>query len=320
MSTGHRTAARRRSHRSATRPVGTSTTQAPEPTIDDLLQAAIDSLKRELTPQVQTVSSHQVTIVHGIEQQETMEAFATYALIADIGQGIRVNLAIAAEVLGGSPNFGTELQQQVERIIGANNAIQDDFREDQRDPWFTECLGHALLNISRDVLELAPPGPIQALTLVHTDVRDHGLDLVGLHLEQALLGLHISEAKASENNASNHGSATAKLFAEVDAGSRDPEIRGKVQLLREALPQGQQRLVTPSFWHGQRAYVAVICYSANSSFAPAHARPAYARLAVGAQRIRLLAVPLSNYRQFFDTIADRVRALVPVVARAGGGT
>ena len=260
-----------------------------------------------------------MTLVGGLEQPAAMDAFAMYALIAGIGQAIRVNLAIASELLGGGPAFGAELQRDVTRMIGASNAISNDFREDQRDPWFTECLGHALLNISRGVPELGPPtGQVAALTLVHTDVRDHGLDFVGLHLEQALLGLSVAEAKASESNASNHGSATAALFAEVDAGARDAEIRAKVQILREALTTQQQLLITPSFWQGRRVYLAVISYGASSSFTPGHARPAYSNLQVGASRVRLIAVALTNYRQFFDGVADRVRALVPTVAQLGG--
>jgi hypothetical protein len=292
---------------------------APAQTIDDLAAGAIQALRGQLVVLSQVVSSHLVSSVHGLEQPAAIDAFATYALIAGIGQGIRVNLAIATEMLGGGPVFGGQLQRDVDRIIGTSNAISDDFRENRRNPWFTECLGHALLNISRDVVDLGPPGRIEALTLVHTDVSDHGLDLVGLHLEQALLGLNVAEAKASENHASNHGSATATLFAEIDAGTRDAEIRAKVQLLREALSQERQTLVTPSFWHGRRAYLAVISYGATSSFAPTHARPAYGSLTVGAARVRLVAVPLSNYRKFFDDVADRVRALVPVVAALGRG-
>jgi hypothetical protein len=289
-----------------------------KPTMEDHLRTAINAFRSELTTRVQSVASHQVTFIYGVDRPAAIEAFATYALIAGIGQGIRVNLAIATEMFGGGPQFGSELQRDVERIIGRDNTISDDFREDQRDPWFTECLGHALLYISREVADLGPPGPIEALTLVHTDVKDHGLDLVGLHIEQDLLGLNIAEAKASENNASAHGSATAALFAEVDKGTRDPEIRQKVQLLREALSPERQVLITPSFWRCQRAYLAIISYGTASSFRPTRRRLTYTRLAIGAQRIRLLAVPIIDYRGFFNIVADRVRALVPTIARAQG--
>jgi hypothetical protein len=285
-----------------------------------MVSQAINALTRALTTDARTAASHRLTIVGGIEEPEAMKAFATYALVAGICQGVRMNLAIAAELLGSGPEFKKELQRDVESIIGADNGISNDFREDQRDPWFTECLAHALLRISRDVADLAPPGRLEALTLVHTDVRDHGLDLVGFHLEQALLGLTIAEAKASESNASNHGAATAVLFREIDAGSRDREIRGKVQLLREVLSPPQQELITPSFWHGRRTYFPIMSYSGGSSFRPARSRPTYAALAVGTDRIRLLAVPLTDYRRFFDQLADLVRALVPIVAEAGAET
>lgn len=307
------------------RPVGAAAVAAapapasPPQTIEDLVAKALETLRQELTVQAQQVASHMVAMIDGLEKPAAVDAFATYALVAGIGQAVRVNLAIATEMFGGGPQFVDALRCDVEQTIGVDNAITNDFREDQRDPWFTECLGHLLLNLSRDVAALGPPGMIQALTLVHTDVRDHGMDLVGLHLEQALLALNVAEAKASENHASNHCGATATLFAEVDAGARDKEIRAKVQILREALPPEQQALVTPAFWHGRRAYAAVISYAQASTFAPTHQRPTYAALAVGAHRVRLLAVPLANYRQFFDTLADRVRALVPVVAGLVGG-
>lgn len=292
---------------------------SPTSTIEDLVANALTGLRQELTVQAQQVGSHVVVVVDGLEKPAAVEAFATYALVVGIGQAVRVNLAIATEMFGDGPQFVDALRRDVERTIGASNTITDDFREDQRDPWFTECLGHLLLNLSRDVTALGPPGTIQALTLVHTDVRDHGLDLVGLHMEQALLALNVAEAKASENNASNHSGATATLFAEVDNGARDMEIRAKVQILREALPAERQALVTPAFWHARRSYAAVISYAHASPFSPAHQRPTFAALAVGADRVRLLAVPLANYKQFFDTLADRVRALVPVVAGLVGG-
>lgn len=299
--------------------VAAASARGPAPqTVEGLLANALATLQQELTVRAQQVASHVVVTVDGLEKPAAIEAFATYALVAGIGQAVRVNLAIATEMFGGDSQFAHALRRDVEQTIGASNAITKDFREDQRDPWFTECLGHLLLNLSRHLAALGPPGAIQALTLVHTDVRDHGMDLVGLHLEQALLALNVTEAKASENNASNHSGATATLFAEVDAGTRDKEIRAKVQILREALPPERQALVTAAFWHDRRAYAAVISYSQASTFAPAHRRPTYAALAVGADRMRLLAVPLANYRQFFDAVADRVRALVPVVAGLGG--
>lgn len=306
-------------HRRAPPPTSAASPSVAAQTVEDLAADALRNLGQLVTVQTQVIASHTVTMVGGLEQQAAIDAFATYSLVAGIGQAIRVNLAIATEMLGSGPSFEAELRRDVDRMIGASNAITNDFREDQRDPWFTECLGHALLNVSRGVPDLGPPGGrLEALTLVHTDVRDHGLDLVGLHLEQTLLGLSIAEAKASEGNASNHGSATAVLFAEVDAGTRDAEIRAKVQLLREALSAQNQVLVTPSFWRGTRSYLAVISYGAASSFRPGRVRPAYASLRVGAARVRLLAVGLTNYRQYFDGVADRVRALVPVIARLGG--
>lgn len=284
------------------------------PTIEELVTNALNTLRQDLRVRNQQIASHVVVFVDGLEASAAVNAFATYALVVGIGQAVRVNLAIATEMFGDGPQFVDALRRDVERTIGASNTITDDFREDQRNPWFTECLGHLLLNLSRDVAALGPPGTIQALTLVHADVRDHGLDLVGLHMEQTLLALNVAEAKASENNASNHSGATATLFAQVDNGLRDMEIRAKVQILREALPAVWQSLVTPAFWHVRRSYAAVISYANASPFSPTHHRPTFATLAVGADRMRLLAVPLSNYRQFFDTLADHVRALVPVVA------
>jgi len=288
-------------------------------TIDGLLSKAMGDLGSQLRIQTKVVASHHVILVEGLEAPATAEAFATYALIAGIGQGIRTNLAIATELLGGGPSFGVELQRDVERLIGSNNSITDDFREDQRNPWFTECLGHALLCLSRVIPALGPQsGRVEAITPVHLDVRDHGLDLVGLHIEQALLGLSIAEAKASEAHASQHGSATAILFSEVDSGTRDAEIRGKVQILREGLPTPYRSLITPSFWHDKRVYFAVISYGAASTFTPNRSRPAYSGLAVDASRVRLIAIALADYKQFFDGVADRVRALVPVVVGLGG--
>lgn len=292
------------------------TTLGTQNTLDTLLASAINTLRREVSTSIHSITSHTLTVVN-IEKPEVIDAFALYALVAGIGCGIRMNLEIATDLLGGGPDFSSELVRQVYMLLGEDNNIDQAFREGQRNPWFTECLGHALLKISSSNEHLASPGDLEALTHVHLDVRDHGLDLVGLYFNEDAAGINITEAKASENNASQHGSATATLFAEIDGGVRDFEIMRTVQHLREALSQERQGLITSFFWHRRRVYFAVISYSDASQFTPSRRRSSYASLSVPPHNIKLLAVPLQNYHQYFDEVADKVRSYLPMVIQAG---
>lgn len=291
------------------------------PPLDEQITAALGAIRAGITVEPEVVATHQVALVLGLDAAALRRPIATYIVAAGVAQAVRTNLQIATDLLGSGPTFEESLRRDVIRRIGTDNAISDDFRQDERDPWIVECLAHLFMYLSRDLPALGPPGELRALTPPHTDVKDHGLDLVGIHLEQAaLLGLTIAEAKTSENSASGHATDAASLFASIDSGHRESEIRGTIQLLREGLLPEYQEMITPLFWQDRRAYLPTIGHSAASTFSPMHQRPTYGSLSPGPTRVKLISVSLTNYRAFFDAIADEMRALVPSTAGLSPGT
>jgi hypothetical protein len=144
---------------------------------------------------------------------------------------------------------------------------------------------------------------------VHDDVKEHGLDLVGIYTCTAsgVLGLAVSESKASENNATGHVASAAELFRDVMNGQRDPHIRSKVQALRHALPDTAQALITPAFWKDEKCFSAYVAVSGSSGFDVNAARPTYSQIQ---PRPTVIVLSLANYRAFFDGLADRIRQLV----------
>ena len=253
-------------------------------------------------------TTHNVAIVSGLEDASIRDALATYLLNCAV-QSVRVNLAILNDLLGDSEDAATALAGELTRLLGNNNDLTDDFRQDQRDPWMAEALAHLLLKIAGNLPPLPPPGSLHALTPVHDDVKEHGLDLVGIYTNSASgnLGLAVSETKASANNPTAHVASAADLFTSVMTGRRDPHIRSKIQSLRHALPSQTQTLITPSFWKNECCFSAYVAMSDSCDFDANAARPTYLQIQ---PRATIVIVPLSNYQAFFDSIADRMRSLI----------
>lgn len=252
-------------------------------------------------------TTHNVAIVSGLETDSIRDAIATY-LLNCAAQTVRVNLTILNDLLGDSEDAAAAFASEVTRLIGTDNALTPDFRQDHRDPWMTEALAHLLLKIAGAVPLLPPPGSLHALMPVHDDVKEHGLDLVGIYTCSGSgdLGLAVSESKASEHNATAHVASAAELFSEVMNGRRDPHIRSKIQSLRHALSSEIQNLITPSFWKNECSFSAYVAMSESCGFDVNASRPTYSQIQ---PRPTIVIVRLSNYQGFFDAIADRMRYL-----------
>jgi hypothetical protein len=250
--------------------------------------------------------------IGGADAAQAIESIACYTLWIGIGQVVRADLTVAAELLGdGMEGLGPSLVAHSERILGSSNtSITPAFRTSLRDPWITEVIAHMLLKLSQNQPRLFPVGRLHCLTLVHPDPSDHGLDLMGLYEDQtADLGLTVSEVKASELHISDHVTACADLFEQIDIGRRDVEIRAKIQLLRDSLPANLRSRLTASFWADRRSYMPTAAHASTAIFNPGAPRQRFRDLLVPADRIHLVGLSLGSYGAYFDAIADRVRTL-----------
>jgi hypothetical protein len=240
---------------------------------------AVAAISAAVTVSSASPSTHNVAMISGLENETVIGALATY-LVNCAAQTVSTNLAILSDLLGESEDTAGALRVEIGRLIGENNSITEDFRQDHRDPWMAEGLAHLFLRIASSHPPLPPPGYLHALTPVHDDVKEHGLDLVGIYTCTAsgVLGLAVSESKASENNATAHVASAAELFRDVMYGRRDPHIRSKVQALRHALPDTAQALITPAFWNNEKCFSAYVAMSGSSGFDVNAARPTYSQI------------------------------------------
>ncbi len=285
------------------------------PTIPSILSqqacdTAIAAISAAVTITAGSPSTHDVAVISGLETQCVLGPLATY-LLNCAAQTVSTNLAILNDLLGESNDTADALRSEVGRLIGDNNSVAEDFRQDHRDPWLAEGLAHLFLRIASSH-PLPPPGCLHVLTPVHDDVKEHGLDLVGIYTCTASgsLGLAVSESKASENNATSHVASAAELFREVMNGQRDPHIRSKVQALRHALPDTAQALITAAFWNDEKCFSAYVAVSGSSGFDVNAARPTYSQIQ---PRPTIIILSLANYRGFFDGLADRMRQLIATI-------
>lgn len=279
---------------------------------EEQIDEALTTVQDNINVQEIVLDSHTVALVTGLENADVIRAITIY-VVACAAQVIQTDLSICAELLGHGANAMVRLQHDIEGLIGADNAGLDAHsRENVRDPWIVECLGHLFLSLSRKVAELSPPGTLLVLLPVHDDVKDHGIDLAGLHLETATaLGMSIGEAKTSQLHAQRQISRANEIITEVEAAKRDMHLRRLVTMARPALTQAHRQLVVEAVWQDNRAYLPVVSYAEGSDFDPTAERPrSFGAHNLTANRVRLIALRITRYPEFFDSVADEIRACV----------
>lgn len=287
----------------------TATAPVPGPLDSAAINNAIGIVRSGITIVSSNVLTHRVAVIDGIEAPGVITALAIYLAGAGILQAVRTDLSLASEFLGVNAPLRSQFRKDLVQIIGTDNTMTQDFIEDHRNLWIAEGIGHLLLSISTHHPDLGPPGQLTALTQIHDYVKEHGLDLVGLHDEAGgLIGLSVGESKASSNNANRHVAAAGVLFAEIDAGDREVHIRQKVQLLAAGRDAAFHARLTEGFWRNRRAYLPIIAYSAASNFQALRVRRSLGKLAVDATRIRLICLSLQDYDAFFNAVADGMRS------------
>lgn len=273
------------------------------------IQTAIRTITDGVTVTRDPRPSHHASVVSGLEDAPVIEALGIY-LAGCVGTAIRVDLEIALDLLGNQPNEVAQLRRSVESIIGADNNVNENFKETRRDPWITEGIAHLCAMLSRDHVNLGPPGRIEAVTLVHPDVTEHGLDQLAIFHEAPVLGVSIGEAKASDQDIGGNLTEAAVKFREVEIGIHDPDIRTTINYLRGSLPQALQSLITQTFWSDRRTFQAYAAYPVNDGFDHRRARPALGALNGAPDTVNVVCLALDDYSQFFDDVADAIREAV----------
>ncbi len=287
-----------------------SASPAPLPDPVASAQSALSALRTALSPVCADPhpNSHWVVEVEGLEDPGAVSALGRYAT-ALIAQVVRIDLLFSAELLEASPAFLATLTANVHQAIGGDNHISNDFRRYQRDPWITEAIGHLLFRIAAEQDSHCVPGRVAVLTLPHIQVRQQGLDLIGVYTLADGAGISITESKASETYGNSQLTKAVKLFRALDRGDRSSDLLQALNLFSKYLPDNLRAAAPAAMWAGERIYAPLLAF--RTSFHPTTERPTtLGALKVPHDRRRLLAVRLNDYGTFFDEVADAMRTAI----------
>lgn len=272
------------------------------------IDGALKSLKGSITVGNQQCGTHKLAVVGGLESDASTDSIAQY-LFGCAAMVIDVDFSIVTNMIGTTPDSKKALKNDIEKLLGKDNKISQDKREDERDPWILEGLGHMLLSLSRELKSLSVGGELKTLLLVHDDVKDHGIDLLGLCMQNSQLAIAIGEAKASKKHATKAATVACKSFSEIEQAKHDMHVRRLTLTAGSGLNKAEKALLCEAVWKDRRSFVPIISHDKASKFQPEQKRTkTFGALKVGIDGILLISVSLQNYDQFFDTISDKIRS------------
>jgi hypothetical protein len=272
------------------------------------IEQCLESLSERLHVTSVAIDTHRLLTVTGIDcSAECLRDLAIYC-VGQIAKAVQVNLQIKADLLGiEDQDARNQLIRDVYSVIGDNNdALTNEQKRDERDPWLFEALSHLFVHLSIRNEDFLPVGRLIGLMPSHRSVKEQGLDLIAVYVGDAV-GFGIGESKAWENDPSGGLLSAADKFSKVDLGGYDPDLRAAAGIMRHAMPVEHQNQMTGAFWRGERAYLPFIGYSSNNNPRWTSEREALRSLGVPSTHRLLFPTPLENFRHFFDCLADEMR-------------
>jgi hypothetical protein len=276
----------------------------------DDIESSLDYLSSIITANVTDTKTHRSIIINGISNdQKTIDAIAVY-MVALIANAIEANLQVRCDLLGTDDEAKIELQETVIDYIGENNNQNRDFIEDERNPWISEALIHLLLNVSRSVGTIHPPGKIIAVGLVHDDPKDKGIDITALY-DGITIGLTVGEGKAHKLYPDQAISKATNFYVGFDVNRvLGKRIRTQVQIMRASLPDDLSSRATEGFWKKERCFMPVLIYDQSVARDWSKPRRVMNKLDVPIDRRILIPLEVCDYDEFFDKICDSMRQYV----------
>jgi len=280
------------------------------------LEQCLESLRERLQATLAPVSTHRLLAVAGVDRSpECLRSLAVYC-VGQIAKAVQVNLEIKADLLGiNDEDTHAQLIGDVFSVIGENNdALTDVQKRDERDPWLFEALSHLFVHLSTRKGDFFPVGTLIGLTMTHRGVKEPGLDLVAIYASD-IVGMSIGESKTREDDPSGGLREAVEKFENVDLGHYDAELRRIVGQMRYAMPTSYQEQITGAFWKDERAYLPFVGYDSSHNPRWTNEREALKSLAVPITHRILVPLPIENFRDFFDSLADEMRAYLVSLER-----
>lgn len=276
-----------------------------------LVESELQTFISKINVNIIDTSTHRSIIITGIENHpEVIRCIAVY-MVALISSSIEGNLQIRADLIEYTELGKTEIIESVLDTIGENNDLDQDFIEDERNPWLAEALVHLLLFVSNRVKNIHPVGEVLAVGLVHDDPKDKGLDLTALYQAETL-GLTIGECKAYKLNPNKAIFNAVKFFDGVDNNRKTGKrIRTQVQILRKFLPDEISELVTHGFWKNERCFLTspIFDMSVNKDWKRARNKT-MGKLSVPIEKRLIIPIAIEDFDDFFNALSDEMRKFV----------
>lgn len=280
-----------------------------------LIDEALDEIAQSVTLQEKPGAlTHTAIVADGLERPEVTVALGRYlvgALAGIVGRDARLSEVMLEQGV----DARTELGAVITRLIGDTNVFDTDesrrFRDTRRNAWIAEGVAHALLVVRARTDTALLIGPVHALKAQHSIPSQQGLDGVAIYTEDSLPVIAIGESKASRNDGSGQLTEAARMFHKIDEDKYGVELRAEVSSLRDVLSDDLAAQVYGGLWRKSRCYVPVIVH--ERPFEPIAMRNTLGSLEPPIERRRLIALQLTNFHAFFDSVADAMRAALPEV-------
>jgi hypothetical protein len=272
------------------------------------VEHALQTLGDKLTLRQEICETHSVLLVENFGKRSCLEATAVY-LVSAISQNIEANLQLR-EALFDEDNFERDLGNDVKRVVG-DSTVEDEFKTMVRDPWLWEGISHMFVHLSRLNPAFHAVGEVLAKTSIKFDVRDHGLDMIGIY-EGENFGLTAGECKAYLNDPSRAITDATSKLGEVESNARDIEIRAAVSQLRPSISEDKQRKIAGGFWNNERSYYPFVCCDDQHVKKWTNRRKLMRAMEIPAEQKVLVPLAMRNARGKFDRLCELMRIYVAV--------
>ncbi len=259
-------------------------------------------------------SSHTVVVASGLEADQAPEAFGRY-LVGVLAGAVGHDAQLSDFLLAEGVDAREELQKKVASLVGLTNIFDTDskklFRDTKRNAWMAEGVVHAIMVLRARSESDCVEGQVHAVASLHAIPTQQGLDSVALYLHGDELFVAIGESKASREDGSGQLTEAAKIFRNIDDNEYGAQLRSELATFRPIMPESLKSQVKEALWRERRCYLPFIAH--ETPFDLHGNRAVLQRLKPPLERRRLIAIKLSSFHNFFDRVADSMRATVPQV-------
>lgn len=275
----------------------------------EIIEGALDDLVQLVTlSEAPGPTSHTAVVAEGLDSAQAPVALARY-LLGVLAGAVQLDTSLSEKYMLRSPDGHDEILRSVHSLVGTTNTFLTDaekrFRDQRRNAWIGEGLAHAMLVVRNRAATACLTGRVAAISKPHVIPSEPGIDAVAVYDVNGEPFLAIGESKATEANALTELRKAAKFFAEVDAHEYNQHLRSALISLDPILPADLAPKVSDAIWRDSACYLPVIVH--GQAFAHLQDRTWLASLKPPSDRRRLLVLRISNFHDFFNTVADTMR-------------